>query len=114
MIQSILKILSVERFSTQNEKETQSQIEDVLKRNNIDFKREHRLSPESIPDFFIDGIAIEVKIKGNAMQIYKQCERYSKFDEVKQLILITNRSMGFPAELNNKPCYVMKLGNSWL
>jgi len=101
MVQSIFKALSGHRFSTSNEKEAQREIEDVLKLAGIEFIREFRINPESIPDFFIDGIAIEIKIKGNAMKIYKQCERYCKLDEVQQLILITNRSMGFPKQINN-------------
>lgn len=47
-------------------------------------------------------------------KIYKQCERYANFDQVKQLVLITNRSMGFPETINNKPCYVINIGRAWL
>lgn len=114
MITNIIQILSSSRFNLENEKQTQSEIELKLKQNKINYVREHRLDEKNIPDFFIDGIAIEIKIKGNAKQIYKQCERYSKFDEVKNIMLVTNRSMGFPAEINGKSCYVVNLGKAWL
>ncbi len=114
MLNTILNILSGKRFDIHNEKETQKQIEAALISQKILFKREHHLSLESIPDFFINGIAIEVKIKGNAREIFRQCERYCKFDEVTHLILITNRSMGFPPHINNKPCYIIKMGKQWL
>lgn len=76
---------------------------------------EYVLDPKNRVDFFLDGTAIEVKInKGAAKSIYKQCERYCQFDEVKNLILVTNRPMGFPKEINGKPCYVISLGKGWL
>lgn len=102
----VIKILSSTRFPLEKEKETQAA--------GIVFNREYKLDPVNIPDFFIDGTAIEVKIKGNARQIYRQCERYCQFDDVKNLILVTNRSMGFPKEINGKPCYFVNLGKAWL
>ena len=109
----IIKILS-SRFPLEVEKETQAAIEQKFKDNGIYYSRENKLYQNNIPDFFIDGTAIEIKIKGNAKSIYKQCERYCQFDEVKSLILVTNRSMGFPKEINGKSCYFINLGKAWL
>lgn len=113
-IQEIISILSHCKFSLENEKKLQSEIASKFEQSGISFDKEYFLDKKNIPDFFIDGIAIEIKIKGNAKHIYKQCERYCLFDSVKYLVLVTNRSMGFPSEINNKPCYVLKLGSSWL
>lgn len=110
----IIKLLSPVRLPVQDEKETQSAIENVLLSNSVNFEREYKLDGKNIPDFFIDGIAIEVKIKGSARPIYKQCERYCQFENVKELLLITNRSMGFPKEINGKPCYILNIGKAWL
>jgi hypothetical protein len=110
----IVKLISSVRFPLQNEKETQARIEKVFIDNKVKYEREFRLDDKNIPDFFIDGIAIEIKIKGQARKIYKQCERYCGFEQVKELILITGRSMGFPEEINGKSCYVIKLGKAWL
>jgi hypothetical protein len=114
MIEQVLNILSSNRFPLEKEKETQTIMEVRFAEKGIKYNREHRLDADNIPDFFIDGIAIEIKIKGNAKKIYKQCERYCKFDEVKYLVLATNRSMGFPKEINGKPCYFVNLGKAWL
>ncbi len=115
MINKVLKILYSHRFPLVVEKETQAAIEQRFVENEIPYSREHNLDEKSIPDFFIDGsIAVEVKIKGSAKQIYRQCERYCKSDEVKKLILVTNRSMGFPAQINGKDCYFVNLGKAWL
>ena len=113
MLSSIISVLQ-NRFPLEVEKETQAAIEQKFKDNGIEYSREHKLDQNNIPDFFIDGIAIEIKIKGNAKSIYKQCERYCQFEEVKSLILVTNRSMGFPKEINGKPCYFINLGKAWL
>lgn len=116
MIELVIQALSSVRFPIDSEKQTQESIANTLLHKNIKYIREFHLDDKNIPDFFIlnGEIAIEVKIKGKAMQIYKQCERYCKFDKVKQLILITNRSMGFPKEINGKPCYVINIGRAWL
>lgn len=116
MINKVLKILYSHRFPLAVEKETQAAIEQKLVDNGIiEYSREHKLDEQNIPDFFIDGsIAVEVKIKGNAKQIYRQCERYCQFEEVKKLILVTNRSMGFPEKINGKDCYMVNLGKAWL
>ena len=114
MLATIINALSTERFSLTVEKTTQIEIETLFNRNGIAHIKEYHLDKNNIPDFFIDGIAIEVKIKGNAKQIYRQCERYSKFKEVKIIILVTNRSMGFPKEINGKPCYIINMGRAWL
>ena len=113
--QEIISLLSHYRLPLTVEKETQAAIERIFIDNNIPHNREYYLDKENIVDFFIsNGVAIEIKIKGNAKKIYKQCERYCQFEQVKLLILITNRSMGFPKEINNKPCYFLKLGEAWL
>lgn len=121
MLNQIMLILSKCRLPLVKEKETQVAIELLFQQNGIEYIREYRLSEEysfiqDIPDFFIplEGITIEVKIKGNAKKIYRQCERYCVHEKTKQLILVTNRSMGFPKELNGKPCYVINLGKGWL
>jgi len=116
MINKIIKVLCSHRFPLIIEKETQKVIEERFLENEIPFIKEHRLDAQNIPDFFIDteGIAIEVKVKGNAKKIYKQCERYCKFDSVKKLILVTNKSMGFPKEINGKDCYFINIGKAWL
>lgn len=114
MINKVLKILYSHRFPLAVEKETQAAIEQRFVENGIEYNREYKLDEQNIPDFFIDGIAVEVKIKGNAKQIYRQCERYCNFDEVRRLVLVTNRSMGFPEKINGKDCYMVNLGKAWL
>ena len=113
-LQDIIKCLQRGRYDLSHEKVTQAQMHAWLRRHNYEFEREHHLDATNIPDFFHEGIAIEAKIKGGKMAIYKQCERYCEFEAVRVLILCTNKAMGFPAEINGKPCYYINIGKAWL
>lgn len=110
----ILNWLSWKRFSLEDEKALQREIAVHMEQQFDDLQREYRLDSRNIVDFFIRGIAIEIKIKGKKMAIYKQCERYAAFDEVKKIILLTNKAMGFPEYVNDKRVYVLNLGKAWL
>lgn len=114
MVQQLFEILRNKRFNLTNEKQTQADIEKVFVENNVNFKREHYYDKKNIVDFKVENVAVEVKIKGTAMNIFRQCERYCSFDEVHFLILLTNKSMGLPKEINGKPCYVFNLSKAWL
>jgi hypothetical protein len=92
----------------------------VFMDHKVPFEREHVLDKKNRPDFFIDEYAVEVKIGGSyvgrqsAISIFKQCERYANFPEVKGVVLVSNRAMGFPEELCGKPAYFVSVGRSWL
>ena len=111
---NLVASLSNIRFPVQDEKACQSAIEQHLQGLGVSFSREHRLNGNDIPDFFSNGTVVEVKIKGNTKAIYKQLLRYAEHDLVREVVLVTNRSMGVPTELNGKPCYVVNMGRAWL
>lgn len=113
-IHDIISLISGKRFDLTHEKTTQLQMQAMFVRAEIPFVRHLELDDKNIPDFFLDGIAIEVKIKGAKRAIFKQCQRYCQFDAVKVLILCSNKAMGFPADINGKPCYFINLGKAWL
>lgn len=114
-IHDIIACIRWGKFDLTHEKTTQEQMHAWLNnQHGYKFLRHHPLDKANIPDFFLDGIAIEVKIKGGKKAIYKQCVRYCSFEAVKVLILCSNKSMGFPAEINGKPCYFINLGKAWL
>lgn len=117
MIENIMNILKGKRFPLQDEKVLQAHIEYALRMSIAlpDIQRERILDAHSTIDFFLyDSIGMEIKIKGQKRSIYKQCERYCGFEEIKQLILVTGMSMGFPAQLNGKDVYVFNLSTAWL
>lgn len=80
----------------------------------IPYKKEYRLSEKDIVDLFIDGIAIECKVKGQPIRIHRQIERYALHDEVKAIILVTGKYMKVKPEINGKPAYIVNLGKVWI
>ena len=113
-INKIGELLSQYKFNLSSEKRLQAEIEQVLTDNGIDYEREYHLGEYGFVDFFIEGIAVEIKTKGKVKAIYRQCRGYCEHEDVKSLILVTNTSMGLPDEINNKPCFVLNLGLSHL
>lgn len=113
-LELIMSLLKGRRFDLHNEKALQNQIEQVLRLADIPPGREHRLSDDSIIDFLAISIGIEVKIKGTPKEIFKQCQRYCEFEQVQQLLLVTNKQIMLPAELNGKPTRTFNLGLAWL
>ena len=109
-INKLISLLSSARLPLNKEKDTQDAIEKLFKKHLIPYEREYRLDENNIPDFFVEGIVIEVKSKGNVTHIFKQCERYCEFESVSKLILVTTRSIGFPKEINYRPSFVINIG----
>lgn len=112
IVQKIKERVEGRIYDLSDEKATQQQIEEALSDMNI--SREYRLSATHVVDFLVEGLAVEVKVKGQATAILRQCESYCEYDDVKGLLLITSRSMGFPEEINDKPCYYISLSKGML
>ena len=109
-----LRVLERNRYSLNTEKQLQSEIMTSFMQERMKVSREYRLDNNNIVDFYVNGTAIEVKIKGSARDIYKQLERYAEFESVTELILVTNKAMGLPPTIKGKPCYYVSLGKNWL
>jgi hypothetical protein len=60
------------------------------------------------------GIAVECKLRGQRKAIYKQLRRYAHHNDVNEIVLITNTSMGLPQRIEGKPAYYASLGIAWL
>lgn len=89
-------------------------MENILSLIFINLKKEYRLDNKNIIDFYLDGIGIEVKIKGTPKSIYKQLERYSEFEKIKLMILITGKSMGLPKTINGKDVFYLNICKNWI
>jgi len=113
-LNEITRLLSSSRFSLESEKQTQAEIEKMLNAQGISNHREFALSKGSIIDFLIDGVGIEVKLKASPKAIFQQLLRYCQFEEVKAIILITNKIIKLPPTMNKKPTHVINLGAAWL
>ncbi len=113
---AVLKALSGLRIDPINEEyELQNKIAKALVAADIPFQKEYKLGPRSRVDFLTgDGIAIEVK-KGKpyTQQVIQQLRRYAEFPEVKSIVLVIERNLDIPKELNGKPCTSFGLNKLW-
>lgn len=113
-LEDIRRSLGRRRFPLANEFDLQDAIARALEADEIAFERERRLSSKDIVDFFVCGIAIEVKIKGGKLAIYRQVERYAAHEEVERILLVTSIAMSLPADINGTPASVLNLARAWL
>jgi CRISPR/Cas system-associated exonuclease Cas4 (RecB family) len=112
----VLNALSQLRINPVNEEyDLQNEIDKVLEKNNIFFQRECRLGPQSRVDFLAyNGVAIEIKKgKPNKRKVTEQLQRYALFDEVKEIVLVVEKNLDVPKEINGKPCVSFGLNKLW-
>lgn len=111
----VIALLSPKKLFLTDEKVLQEEIEKCLKEGlNQSIQREVSLTKKDIIDFIIEGLGIEVKIKGSKTAIYHQLGRYAESDRIKAILLITNKACKMPPFINGKDIYLMSLGNGWL
>lgn len=111
----VAAVLGRFRFDLGNEARCQTAIGLALDTAGVSFQREAVLSDTDRIDFLCQGgVGIEVKVKGSALEVLRQLERYARHETVTALVLATARSMGMPAEINGKPVLVVNLGRAWL
>ena len=114
-IKDLALILSSAKLRYSTEAELQEEIARLLTHYHIPFQREYVLSAANRIDFLIMGaIGVEIKIKGQPLEIYRQVERYAKFDKIKAILLVTTFRMGFPSQIENKPAAMVNLSRGWL
>jgi len=95
------------RFAT--ERDLQAGVAALLAAEGFTAEPQARLSPLDRPDFLVDGVAVELKVKGGAPELERQVTRYLGHDQVLAVLVITNRSRhrGLPGQINGKPVWVM-------
>ncbi len=112
----ILNILSnIRTHIIKNEYNLQDIIASILKRNDIAFKKEYKLAHRNRIDFLLaSGIGIEVKKgKPDRNQVIHQLERYASFNQINSIILVVERNLDIPHEINGKRCVSFGLNKLW-
>lgn len=110
----ILQIASRVRLTLTDEKRAQEEFSEVLTAQGIAHEREVTLAPGDIVDFMVGGIAVEMKVKGQRMAIYRQLVRYATHDQVQEIVLLSARCMGLPEAIHGKPAAVASLSRAFL
>lgn len=98
-----------------NEFILQRSIAKELDNAGISYKSEFLLGSKNRIDFLTDsGIGIEAKKgKPNEQLVFKQLTRYAEFEQIKGLILVIERYMDLPDQINGKPIVSIGLRKLW-
>lgn len=114
-IEAILNALSAVRVpAIPGEYDIHAEIAQALTSAGIAYEHEYRIAPRARIDFYVDGIGIEVK-KGKPVRsaLIAQLRRYLQNDQIRQMIVISQRSVSLPDTLCGKPLTVFALDRLW-
>lgn len=114
-ITQILDVLSTIHVSnTTNETQIHNEIKKTFQDRGIKFIHEYKILTRKRFDFWINGIVLEVKKrKPTKISLLNQLDRYTKVPEVKAIIVVLEKSIDLPKELNEKPIFVKSLNQNW-
>lgn len=114
-IEKIMGALSTIHISnTLNENEIHKEIENALSTYNIKYKHEYQILTHKRFDFWINGIVLEVKkSKPSKINLLNQLDRYTKVPAVRAVIVVLERNVTIPKQLNGKPIIIKSLNENW-
>jgi hypothetical protein len=115
LFKKVKDLLTGHKLFLFDEKQLQYQIMGLLSVPGFPFMvKEYCIAGAGRVDFFTEGGAIEVKVKGSPMAIYRQICKYAKQDEVTEVILLTTKTMSLPEQIEGKPANFINLSKAWL
>ena len=91
-------------------------METVFREKGISFEREVEITAKDRLDFLVDGIALEVKIKGSLPDLIRKIARYARHESIREILVVgTPRWIPqVPAAIEGKPVYGVRLVGSLL
>lgn len=107
--------LSRRAYNVMNEAELQEAVNRALRADWPDVDREHMLGPKDRPDFLVGGsTVVECKVDGSSNDVVRQLHRYSGYDCVTGIVLVTTRRKHrVPPELGGVPVAVVVVGGAF-
>lgn len=91
-MEQLQRLLCAHSYRFNDETDLQNGIEQVLLEAGIEYQREHQQDRHNRVDFMVDGIVMEVKIKGSLPKAAIQCHRYQKLPDVRGVMLLATNS----------------------
>lgn len=113
--QEVLRALSTLRASAMpGEYDLHRLVAEALKAAGLPCIHEYRLAPRRRIDFFVGGVGVEIK-KGrpNARELLRQVERYLACDELREIIVVTQKDTPLPARVLGKRVTCISLNRLW-
>jgi hypothetical protein len=109
----VVASLRSRRFTRfRDEAELQRLMAGVFAEDGIAALREHALSAKDRPDFYFEGVAVEVKIGGSTTSLARQLFRYAEVESVTALVLVSTRARHttMPTTMVGKPVVNVHVG----
>lgn len=110
--ESLADLIGSYTFTWYTEQQLQDGVERVFTTEGVPYTREARLTARDRPDFLAgDGVGVELKVKGGAIDALRQLQRYAGSPLVRELLLVTTtyRHADVPATIGGKPLRVLAL-----
>lgn len=86
----------------------------VLAQSGIAHRREHTFGPRCRADIWINGVAVEVKKQRPAKAaLLAQVSRYADQPTTTGIVVVLEKSILLPKEINGKPVAVISLNALW-
>ena len=107
-------LLEVRAPLQQGEYDLHRLVMDTLSRQGVPFAHEVSLAPRCRIDLMCGGVGVEIK-RGRVerAKVLRQLARYAACEQVAGLILVTEKSLGLPREIDGKPVRVVCLNRLW-
>jgi hypothetical protein len=110
---AIVAALSQQRLPCHDEKALQAAVSDALQAAGIDHQREVPVTG-GIIDVLAGAVGIEVKIKGQGREIYRQVGRYAEDPRIDEFIVVSGKALALPPMVGGKRCRIVSVGRAWL
>lgn len=91
-MEQLQRLLCAHAYRFNDEKDLQDGIESVLLGAGIEYQREMQPDRRNRLDFVVDGVVLEVKIKGSMIAAVRQCYRYQQLPDVRGVMLLATNS----------------------
>ncbi len=85
----LAEVIAAHRYRVVTEYDLQAAVGAVLADAGYQVSPEHVLSAGDRVDFLVEGVAVEVKIGGNAASVLRQLIRYGTHNQVTEILLVT-------------------------
>lgn len=115
MARRIVAICERSRINVSTEGSAHLSLSEALRAQGVEVQDEVPLNAKDRIDMLIGAVGVEVKIKGQRRDIYRQLQRYAASDRIEALVLVT--SAPWPAsirEIGGKPFFNASLSVGWL
>ena len=111
----IAAIIERTRVGISTEESAHLAVLDALRAAGMDVQAEVWITDSDRVDLLVEGVGIEVKVKGGRRDIYRQLQRYARSDRIEALVLATG--LAWPSsikDVDGTPLIAASLTRGWL